>query len=1074
MLHVHRSAHLEPLAGVLADVLRAPAGDPLAPEWVVVGSRPLERWLTARLAERLGICAHVRFLSPSTVLEELLESTLGVTRATVRGWRAERLTWRVLAALPAHLDDECFAGVRRYLHPDDDTAGDPRVVSARALAFARRLGECFHRYASADPARVRRWDAGKDEGWQSVLWRALHEEGRAAHPAALAAEAEARLRAGTRPAVPSRIVWLAQPGTPALHVRTLVALAAAGTDVHALLALPPRADAAASPLRTSLGRLGDDLEALLARACTELDVVPDEPSRDASHGARAAVPRTALDVLRAEVLGGARETGVPLAPDDATWRVHACHGPMRQAEVLRDELLALLDADPTLRPRDILVLTPDVARVAPLVEAAFAATGGAAPLPLRVVDRPARRGNAAADVALRVLDLAPSRVDVVQVLDLVTLPAVAARFGLDAGAEDVLRRWVREGAVRWGMDGDDRASTHALPADEEHTWRFGLERLLLGWGFPGDGRTLWEGALPVDAVEGSEAERLGRFAEACTRTFEMVRAVRGARTIGEWRDLLRRTVDALVDDGPDQVLARRAWRDALDALVEESAGCDRPVEPAAVRLLLGARFDEPSGSEGSAGSVTLAKLAPGRVVPARVIALVGLDDGAWPRARGGMGFDLLARERVPGAADANAEDRQRLLEAILAAGERLLVTYTGRTLDTNDPVPPAVPVGELLDALDARCVRADDARAADGVALPARTVVERAHPLQPFGPGAFGGDGLPPRSHDATHLAGALALRGARVDAPSFLTRALPALPERVVTVDALAAFLAAPARAMVAGRLGVWIGAPESLEVDDPLDLDGLDRWALRHDVLARLLDDEDPEPSLALQRAAGRLPHGPLGHVAFGAAVAEARTVTRLAQERKRAVRTAGADVDRTIGGWRLVGRVGPLFDGALFEVHAGGLRAKQLLAFWVRHLALHLADGAGTGAPTSTIVGLPKRTPTDGRVAFPPVPDAEARLAELLTLHGEAMCRPLPLLPEPALEYVQAFTPKRTPEDAHREGLAKAVASWHDRRDAWSERLLGANPFADADQFARLSRTVWAPLLTCVGAPASESAE
>ncbi|MGZ8469649.1 MAG: hypothetical protein ACXW61_08955, partial [Gemmatirosa sp.] len=925
-------------------------------------------------------------------------------------------------------------------------------------------------YASADPARVRRWDAGTDEGWQSILWCALHEDGAPTHPAALAADAEARLLSGARPQVPSRIVWLAQPGTPALHVRTMVSLAAAGVDVHALLALPPRATGSSSPLRASLGRLGDDLDALLDRACADLAVVPEHATH-ATRVALAAAPRAALDVLRAEVLGAAHDAPVSLATDDATWRVHACHGPMRQAEVLRDELLALLDADPTLRPRDILVLTPDVARIAPLIEAAFAATGGAAPLPLRVVDRPARRGNAAADVALRVLDLAASRTNVVEVLDLVTLPAVAARFGLDAGAEDVLRRWVRESAVRWGMDADDRASVHELPADEEHTWRFGLERLLLGWGFPGDGRTLWEGALPVDAVEGSEAERLGRFAEACTRTFDAVRAVRGARTLCAWRDVLRTIVDALVDDGPDHVLARRAWRDALDALVEEGTGCDRPVEAAAVRLLLGARFDEPTGSEGSAGSVTLAKLAPGRVVPARVIALVGLDDGVWPRARGGVGFDLLARERMPGAADANAEDRQRLLEAILAAGERLLVTYTGRTLDTNDPVPPAVPVGELLDALDARCVRADDARDRDGAPLHARTIVERTHPLQPFGAGAFGGDGLPPRSHDATHLAGALALRGPRADAPRFLTRALPALAERVVTVDALAAFLAAPARAMVAGRLGVWIGAPESLDVDDPLDLDGLDRWALRHDVLARLLDDAsaDPSPSLALQRAAGRLPHGPLGHVAFGAAVAEARTVSRLAGARRDAVRTAGVDIDRTIDGWRLVGRVGPLFDGCLFEVHAGALRAKHLLSFWVRHLALHLADGPGTGAPTSTLVGLPKRAPTDGRLAFAPVPDAAACLGTLLSLYGEAMCTPLPLLPDPSLAYVEAFTPKRTEDDAHREGMGKARKAWDTGHDAWAERLLGENPFRDEKRFAELSVRVWEPLLACAGARA-----
>jgi exodeoxyribonuclease V gamma subunit len=1070
MFRLHRSARLEPLAEALADVLSTPASDPLAPEWVVVSSRPLERWLTARLAERLGVCAHVRFLSPSTLVEELLETTLGVTRATVRGWRAERLTWRLLALLPSHLDRPGFEPVRGYLCDGGEL---PTLVTARALAFARRLGECFARYASVDPDRVRRWDDGAEEGWQSTLWRALHDAGAPAHPAALATAAGSRLLAGDRtptPTFPARISWFAQPGTPALHVGALVALAASGTDVHAMLALAPRIEpASATPLRGSLGRLGDELEQLVERACAGHRVSPEVIEHD---GADPLHEGTALGVLRRELLGGTSADPVQLAGGDASWRLHACHGLMRQAEVLRDELLALLDADPTLRPRDILVLTPDVAQAAPLLEAAFAATGGAAPLPLRVVDRPARRGNAAADVALRVLDLAASRVDAVAVLDLVTLPAVATRFGLDAGAEDVLRRWVRESAVRWGLDGADRADTHALPADEEHTWRFGLERLLLGWGLPGDGRTLWQGALPIDAVEGGEAERLGRFAEACARIFDAVRSVRGARSVAAWCDVLRDVVDRLVDDGPDQLLACRAWRDALDALAEEGADCQQHVEPAAVQLLLAARFDQPAGTEGSVGAVTLAKLAPGRVVPARVIALLGLDDGAWPRGRGGVGFDLLARERVPGAADANAEDRQRLLEAILAARERLIVTFTGRTLDTNEPVPPAVPVGELLDALDLRCVRADDARDGEGVPLPARTLVERAHALQPFGPGAFGGDGEPPRSHDATHLAGALALRRPRLDAPAFLTREIAAPVERVITVDALADFLAAPARAVVAGRLGVWLGAPESLEVDDPLELDGLDRWALRHDVLARLLDEEEVAPSHALQRAAGRLPHGPLGHVAFGAAVNEARTVTRLADGRTRAARTAGADVDRAIGEWRLLGRVGPLFDGRLFEVHAGAVRAKHLLAFWVRHLALHVADVPGAGAPESVLVGLPKRTPTDGRHVFAAVPNAVECLARLLALYDEAMRHPLPLLPDPSRAYVDAFTPRRTPEDAHREGMGKAIAAWNDRPDPWAERLLGEHPFGDGDRFAALSHALWTPLYAALGARAPES--
>ncbi|MDF1505628.1 exodeoxyribonuclease V subunit gamma, partial [Roseisolibacter sp. H3M3-2] len=602
MLTLHRSARLDRLADALAEVLRTPPDDPLAPEWVVVGSRPLERWLHARMAERLGVCAQVRFLSPSSLAEAVVEHTLGVSRDAVRAWGAERLTWRVLGALPALLPHDAFAPVRAYLRRDAEAAdGAPAdVVDARAWSFARRVAEGFARYAAADWERVRAWDAGADEGdardaWQPILWRALSrgDDGAPTHLAALVARAERALRDGSRPApIPARLSWVALPGAAPLHARVVATLAAVGVEVHALLPLPPRPGDAAAPLRRSLGRAGDRLDDVLDAACRAGGVAPaPAPADDPVPAAP-----TALDVLRHALLGGTAGAPAALRDDDDSWRVHACHGPVRQAEVLRDALLALLDADPTLRPRDVLVLTPDPTLAAPLVEAAFAATSGAAALPLRVLDRPQRRTNPVADVVLRLLDLASGRVDAVAVLDLVTLPPVAATFGLDAGTEDVLRRWVRESGVRWGLDGADRADRHGLPADEEHTWRFGLERLLLGWGLPGDGETLWGGALPLDMAEGGEAERLGRFAEACARTFEAVRAVRGPLPPAAWRDVLRHVADALVDDdGAELVLARRAWRDALDTLADGGAACARPSDAQAVRLALAARFDEPAG-----------------------------------------------------------------------------------------------------------------------------------------------------------------------------------------------------------------------------------------------------------------------------------------------------------------------------------------------------------------------------------------------------------------------------------------------------------------------------------------------
>ena len=170
-----------------------------------------------------------------------------------------------------------------------------------------------------------------------------------------------------------------------------------------------------------------------------------------------------------------------------------------------------------------------------------------------------------------------------------------------------------------------------------------------------------------------------------------------------------------------------------------------------VRALLRGRLGgRPTRANFRTGTLTVCTMVPMRSVPHRVVCLLGLDDGIFPRNPRPDGDDVLARNPATGERDARGEDRQLMLDAILAATEDLVITYTGADERTGALRPPAVPLGELLDALD------EIGAAATGEPISSRILIR--HPLQPFDPrnvtpGALGTTG--PFTFDPVALHGA-------------------------------------------------------------------------------------------------------------------------------------------------------------------------------------------------------------------------------------------------------------------------------------------------------------------------------
>src|SRR5262249_9727016 len=273
--------------------------------------------------------------------------------------------------------------------------------------------------------------------------------------------------------------------------------------------------------------------------------------------------------------------------DDRSLQVHVCHGPMREVEVLHDQLHWLFEHHPDLTPADVVVMTPDIEAYAPCIEAVFGGAQGVRRIPFTVADRSLRAESSLVEAFLGLLELRGSRYEADRLLAPLDTPAVHRRFGLAAGDLDLVQRLVRESAVRWGVDAAMRERL-GLPAGPEYTWRFGLDRLLLGFALPGGDHRLRDGVLPGAAVEGSDAQGQGRLAACVEAAAALEDTLAPPRQIGEWAAVLGGVLARFVAPDDAESGAVQQVRAPLLELAHAAgrAGYATPVSIELVRALL--------------------------------------------------------------------------------------------------------------------------------------------------------------------------------------------------------------------------------------------------------------------------------------------------------------------------------------------------------------------------------------------------------------------------------------------------------------------------------------------------------
>jgi exodeoxyribonuclease V gamma subunit len=1069
MLHIHRAERADGLVEALGALLVDPLPDPFAREVLAVPTRGIERWLTQQLSSFLGaapgrsdgVCANVDFPTPRRLVGEAVAAATGI-EPDADPWLPERAVWPLLEIVGDSLGEPWLRSLAEHLG-----GGGDADRGARRFATVRHIADLFDRYALHRPDMVRAWAAGDDAGipadaaWQVELWRRLRERIAEAGPAERLAGACARLRED--PALvdlPQRLSLFGLTRLPAGHVHVLRGLAA-GRDVHLFVLHPSpalwdrvedsapvvrrRDDATATlPANRLLASWGHDareLQLVLAGAEDRAD--HHHPVEHRTDSLLARIQADVRDDREAEALQ-------LLDPADRSVQVHSCHGRARQVEVLRDAILHLLEADPTLEPRDVIVMCPDIETFAPLIQATFGAgevseeddeidtlPDGVRPPDLRVrlADRSLRQTNPILGVVARLIELADARLTASQVLDLADREPVRRRFGLDDDDVARMEEWVRASGIRWGLDAEHRAP-YKLEALPTGTWRAGLDRLLLGVTMSEDEQRLFAGVLPLDDVESGAIELAGRFAELLARLESSLDALNRSQTIAGWAAAIAGAADALAAAAPREAWQRAELQRLLDDVVTEAAGHTTALTLPEVRDLLAERLrGRPTRANFRTGHLTICTLVPMRSVPHRVVCLLGLDDGVFPRKSPRDGDDLMLDDPRVGERDARTEDRQQLLDALMAATDRLIVTYTGNDERTNLPRPPAVPVGELLDVIDR-------------TGAPREQVVVR-HPLQPFDERNFEPGALVPGgvwSFDRVTLRGARALGAGRAGPGPFLAGPLPALASPLIELDDLVRFVERPVRTFLRRRLGITV-TDYADEVQDalPVELDGLGTWGVGQRLLDARLAGAGSRPAALAEIARGTLPPGVLGQPVIERVLP---TVDEIVGHLP-AGDTGSLDVKVALRDQRtLSGTVPGVCGDVLRTVTYARVNPRHRLAAWVRLLAL---TAAHPERPFEALTVGRGTAGSDARVTIARIPplDAEPQarralaldhLGVLADLFDRGMREPPPLASAASAAYALAARAGGDPAAAGRSAWESAYTYDREDRDPEHQLALG----------------------------------
>ncbi len=947
----------------------------LQKEIVVVQNKGMSDWLSLNIAKKTGIAANLDFPFANKFIWDLFTKVTPGSPVE-DAYTPKNMTWQIMKKLPSFSSHKEFRIVNDYWDNND----------IKLFQISQKIADIFDQYLTYRPEMILEWNKKSGKTWQELLWQSIKTDffANKKDRAQIRSEVIEKLRSSESiKGIYNRISVFGISYLPAFHINLLLELGK-HTEVNFFLpnpckefwfdiVSPKKADKSnyyetGNELLSSMGVWGKEFIGYI----NELTQQPIENFEEYED-------KSTLSVIKNDILNLRNSNNTQI--NDSSIQIHSCHNPLREIEILYNNLLYIFDKDPSITPKDVVVMTPDVDLYAPYIDAVFGTHKHDTPrIPYMIANR--ELPNYHLNTFLRILKLHNSRLEATEIIQLLEDEALTEKFKIfDL---ETLKKWITETKIFWGKDSEHKSNI-GLPGIKQNTWKEGLNRLLLGYAMQFENDALFEDVIPYPEIE--SGEDLGNFIELMERIFNTIKDLNKTRTLKEWQYFLNDIITDFFAVNEKSQGKLHDLRQSVIELGEKNAVFEKKVSIDVV-LLYFAGIVKKESRGFFTGNVTFCKMNSMQGIPFKVVYLIGMNEGVFPRNSQEYDFNIIENKHKLLDRSLRNEDKYTFLESLIGAEKYFYISYIGYDSKDNSSIPPSILVSELAEYIEENFGNSN---------------ILTKHKMYSFDKKYFSGENNF-LGYSKSDLDACKNYISEFKFEKSFFGKEVAfqkSDEDKEITIYQLTNFFINPARYLLINRLGIYFPKePELLKGKENFELNSLDNYSIANEIIDKRLQNKDYNNIYGILKAEGKLMHGEMGILSFNNTVKRIKTFVENVENEFDSFSKEVLDIN--INGYHITGNIDNIADDKkILHYRYGKLNGSDYLRLWIRFVLWSYLTGKKE--VTATLLGK------EEKISFKAIEKPEDILNDLINLYSLGLTLPLKFMPKSAYVFTRNLLKK-----------------------------------------------------------------